>query len=359
MSVATEKEYQRVECSPETRVEPVEEMGSEVHQHAEADAPNLTNLAVMVTHQCNLECYHCFRYSARPRPGIDPEKIKALTKRIATTSLHYARLTGGEPFLSKHLEEMVCCFKDAGLHSSIVTNGTLVDSHRLKALEQCGLDELWFSVHSRNEASHDNLVGRPGAYRKMSRSLQESISIGITTNVYFPVSIKNVWEAEETLKWLDELGVNRIKVLRISPFGKAGDPDFDHLSPTVWQQLVHKTAGVRFSHSTFKIQGSPNSVDENSGACGCTIFPFKHLNVDSSGEIYPCCLLTGRQGYGIGNIDELLACDDTDVLLREFVDRIRTKYVEKGPFPCLGKDEVRRDYSCCPLFSQDPSHGKN
>src|ERR1700741_134231 len=113
-----------------------------------------TDLRVSLTDRCNLRCSY-----AMPAEGLDwlpgeqllrPDELARLM-RIAVTRLGITsvRFTGGEPLLSRHLEEVVAAA--AGLQPrpeiSLTTNGVGL-ARRAAALADAGLNRVNVSLDS-------------------------------------------------------------------------------------------------------------------------------------------------------------------------------------------------------------------
>ena len=113
-----------------------------------------TDLRVSLTDRCNLRCSYCM-----PAEGLDwlpgeqllsPDELARLM-HIAVTRLGITsvRFTGGEPLLSRHLEEVIAAA--AGLQPrpeiSLTTNGVGL-ARRAAALAAAGLDRVNVSMDS-------------------------------------------------------------------------------------------------------------------------------------------------------------------------------------------------------------------
>jgi radical SAM protein with 4Fe4S-binding SPASM domain len=308
------------------------------------DLKHLENLAIMVTNKCNLNCYHCFRSEELGKESIDFNKLQSLAKILKQTSISKVRLTGGEPFLVKGIEDFIAIFSKEGYHTSIVTNGTLTTNKRLELLKKNGLNELWFSVHSAISHNHDSLVGEIGSLNKLTKAINFSIQIGLTTNIYYPISKQNYHDTEITLNWLDKIGVNRVKILRITPSGRASQSNnFTHFTSIEWDRIIESICSLNLKNISIKVQGySENKYGK------CTILPFKHINIDPNGDIFPCCLLSSKLDYKIGNCSQFERKELNSVLF-EMSNKARELYLQKGPFPCSEKNSIKG----CPLFSKD------
>ncbi len=113
-----------------------------------------TDLRVSLTDRCNLRCSYCM-----PAEGLDwlpseqllrPDELaRLLHVAITRLGITSVRFTGGEPLLSRHLEEVVAAA--AGLQPrpeiSLTTNGVGL-ARRAAALAEAGLDRVNVSMDS-------------------------------------------------------------------------------------------------------------------------------------------------------------------------------------------------------------------
>ncbi len=182
-----------------------------------------------------------------------------------------------------------------------------MSSQKINLLKDAGLNEVWISIHSNNADIHDKLSGKVGSFFLTLNAIKECMQRGIKTNINFPVSAYNIHDALPTLRFLDNLGVDRIKLLHITPIEKASTKNnFNHLSNVEWLKLFQEVSHLKFQNADFKMQGCPTDyIIEGK----CTIYPLKFINISPSGYIYPCCLFNNRAGMEIGHISELLNQD--------------------------------------------------
>jgi GTP 3',8-cyclase len=125
-----------------------------------------TDLRVSLTDRCNLRCTYCMPAAGLPWLGaeqlLQPEEFVRLV-RIGVTRLGVTkvRLTGGEPLLAKHLEEIVAA--TAALRPrpelALTTNGVLLARHA-QALARAGLDRVNVSLDSTDNASFAAITRR-------------------------------------------------------------------------------------------------------------------------------------------------------------------------------------------------------
>ena len=105
---------------------------------------------LVITDDCNLSCGYCNEYI----PGAPPVPLATLQERVdklqALGVLVYD-LLGGEPLLHPHLVALIRYMKTRGQQRNIVvliTNGFLLTSKKVAALNDVGLDMMQISVDS-------------------------------------------------------------------------------------------------------------------------------------------------------------------------------------------------------------------
>ena len=166
------------------------------HGHVPEDAPTdgplvdsygrvATDLRVSLTDRCNLRCNYCM-----PAEGLDwlpGEQLLRLGEfvrlvRLAVTRLGVTRVrfTGGEPLLSKHLEDIVAATAELRPRPEIAltTNGVGL-ARRATRLKQAGLDRVNVSLDS-VDAGHFAAITRRDRLPDVLAGLAAARDAGLT-----------------------------------------------------------------------------------------------------------------------------------------------------------------------------------
>jgi len=131
-------------------------------------------LRLSLTARCNLACPYCC-----PDPE-DPPDLLTLPERVALVEatvglgVHTLRLTGGEPLLHRHLEELIAALqplrrRDPGdprgalREIALTSNGVLLSAERARRLKAAGLDRITLSLDGTDGASVARMAGLGGA----------------------------------------------------------------------------------------------------------------------------------------------------------------------------------------------------
>ncbi|MBM4354809.1 MAG: radical SAM protein, partial [Deltaproteobacteria bacterium] len=119
-----------------------------------------------VTRRCNLRCRHCDiwmtegKEGSALRPEMTADRIRSVLSELVPHGLLAVDLFGGEPLLRPELPGLVRDLREAGLHVTVTTNGTLLSDRVCEVLVEAGLSQLLVSLDGPGPAVHDRLRGR-------------------------------------------------------------------------------------------------------------------------------------------------------------------------------------------------------
>ncbi len=153
-------------------------------------------VAINLTSRCNLNCGHCYMDAGERTAGCSGELSLAdvsglladIGKRAPGTIIV---LTGGEPLLHDHLDDMVAAGVAAGLRMVIGTNGLLLDRARIAGLQEQGLAGVGISLDAADATSHDRFRGAPGAFEKSLAAIRYCREQDLHVQLHFTVTRDN------------------------------------------------------------------------------------------------------------------------------------------------------------------------
>ena len=179
---------------------------------------------VRLTFGCNNRCRFCLDAAGQDGGLRDRAEVarQILDGRRAGASRLV--LSGGEPTLHPAFVDFVRLGRRAGYRRiQTVTNGRMFAYPEfLRRALDAGLGEITFSVHGPDAATHDELVGVPGAYEQTLRGLRQALGDGRpVVNVDVVLTRANVGVLSDILGGLTALGVREFELLWAVPFGRA------------------------------------------------------------------------------------------------------------------------------------------
>lgn len=159
----------------------------ELRQTADQNG-KLEALEIGFTSRCNFNCDYCGAYNREDQKSLlTGRQVIELIQGLP--DLKRVRLSGGEVtlFLNECLEVIEFCSSN-GIETQVNTNGSMLDSSKIKVLEHGGLNYLHFSFNHISSRAHDRY------YRK-----GESTFDRIVDNIKYTASKSGIEAITETL----------------------------------------------------------------------------------------------------------------------------------------------------------------
>ncbi len=153
--------------------------------------PSLRYLELQITDKCNLKCGHC--YIGKPKNNeISPDKIKIVLDEFEEMQGLRLLITGGEPLMHSHFDEINTLLPEYNFRKILFTNGLLLNEEVLKGLN---VDEIQFSVDGMKRG-HEAIRGK-GTYKIVMKKIHETIDAGIIVSIATMVHGRNIDEFDE------------------------------------------------------------------------------------------------------------------------------------------------------------------
>ena len=208
------------------------------------------------------------------------EQEKKILKKVYDSGAVGIAFEGGEPLLRHDLVEILAFSRSLPLHTSLITNGTLLES-RIDEIAQYINGVVYVSLDGL-EKTHDAIRGIGGSFRKAVRGItaaKEKVSVTINTTIM----AENVDEIESLVELAKELGA-RISVALAH----------EYCNVNASSATTGKTSKIAHRLIEMKQEGYPlvNSIGyfkvmakEKTWRCK----PWAMINIDPNGNaVLPC-----------------------------------------------------------------------
>jgi len=163
--------------------------------------PSLRYLELQITDKCNLKCGHC--YIGKPKNNeISPDKIKIVLDEFEEMQGLRLLITGGEPLMHSHFDEINTLLPEYNFRKILFTNGLLLNEEVLKGLN---VDEIQFSVDGMKRG-HEAIRGK-GTYKIVMKKIHEAIDAGIIVSIATMVHGRNIDEFDEMDDIFRKIGI--------------------------------------------------------------------------------------------------------------------------------------------------------
>jgi MoaA/NifB/PqqE/SkfB family radical SAM enzyme len=201
----------------------------------------LTQRGVMWLGQtCNQRCYFCYFLNRianahhPEHPFMDLQKAKDLCKTLryfyGNTAID---IQGGEPTIYPGILELITYCKEIGLYPTLITNGIqLAKPGLLEEFRDAGVRDFLVSYHGIGEV-HDQVVGKTGAYGKMTEAVGRMKELGIPIRFNCTMSKPVVPLMPEIARKAIECGAVAVNYIAFNPFEdqEAGVRTHENVAP--------------------------------------------------------------------------------------------------------------------------------
>ena len=267
------------------------------------------------TKYCNLKCNHC--WIAPPftnkklieKDALTLDEIKSLYLQGKEMGVISTKLTGGEPFVRKDIDQILKIINKLGIHLQIETNGTLIDKHIAKILADINKTDKKLFISTSidgNSSQHDKRRGVQGAFNDTIQGIVELLKKDIHVQVIYSVGKDNIDSFDDILNLCKEFRVRSLKINFISEIerGKKMKKENNLLPIEEILSLNNSIENQSFKQYPFSILTNlPPAFRKikkirETGRCGI----FSILGVLANGDISICGIANSLPELVCGNI---------------------------------------------------------
>jgi radical SAM protein with 4Fe4S-binding SPASM domain len=264
---------------------------------------------IQVNDFCNLACEHCLVSSGPERAqGLPGPAVRSAIDQAAALGVERFYLTGGEPLARPDALELIDhIVRTRERELVLMTNGTILKGHRLRALAALPADRLRVQI-SLDGASPD--VNDPirgiGTFVRIRDGIRAAIDAGLRTTITMVLLRHNLSNAPDLVELAAQLGVSNVHLLwphrrgRVLTGPFASLPDAAPILEAVRQaREVARAKGVAIDNVEelkLRFDGAPGVKNDLAGA-GWT-----SLCLSTDGGIYPSASMAGVPELHCGSV---------------------------------------------------------
>lgn len=263
-------------------------MAAQFNAIGEVATRSLFSVTFAVTNRCPYNCWHCYN-AGRSQQDLPLETLREAVRQLQQLNVVNVTLTGGEPLLRGDLEDVARAFNSTTC-LFLNTTGAGLTRERARALKEAGLFGAGISLDSADEAEHDRLRGRNGAYAAAVKALRMVKDAGLYPYI-ISVGTHDSLEPERFesfMRFAADCGALEVHLLEPSATGKLAGRQDVLLSREEKERILGFQREMADREdmptlSTFLYLESPDAF-----GCGAGL---THLYIDGSGEVCPCNLV--------------------------------------------------------------------
>lgn len=194
-----------------------------------------------ITNRCNLACQHCYQDSEHNELDAElslEEKLN-LVDQMGAAHMPMLALSGGEPTVSPHVEDIIRRARSYGMHLTMATNGTTMTPERAARLAEAGLRYVEISLDSIDPEKHDRFRGRQGLWAKTVQGARNVVATpGMRLGIAMCVHQGNIDEVEEMIAFAEDLGAGCFAHFNFIPVGRGLNMVSGDITPAQREKLL-------------------------------------------------------------------------------------------------------------------------
>jgi PqqA peptide cyclase len=272
----------------------------------------LEELILEVTNACHHRCVHCSTSGGLPIPDelTQLERMRVL-KEACDLKLFELRLLGGDPLF--RLDDTVELLAEAnarGVEKALIyTSAVESDLGWLTAFSSLRPIKLSAeaSIYSARASVHDAITLNKGSLDRLLANSDEAVRVGFDLNWNFVWMKPNFCELESVMALAAQVGIKRVRVLRLMLNGLARDHQSALDLPTQKADLCESTMGrlsrrfpnVHLASSkplAFQLSRGAHHDSPSCSAGGA------QLVIQADGAVLPCIGLKDSPSLQVGNV---------------------------------------------------------
>lgn len=282
--------------------------------HLKWDGSGLAFVFLELTPLCNNRCPGCSNVFERVQAPLSGQEWIRLIEHL-DISVQWFKLTGGEPTLHPHFDQIVAFLNRCGRPFRLLTNGRWTNlEHTLSTLvESPMLESLLISLHGPDAPTHEAFTGVPGSFKDAVTTVAAAAKAGLEVATSTVITGHNWHRIGETIQLALDLGAvhvafNRYIGAYIPELTATPDEEVQALAEV--ERLVSTGAPARFGTPI------PQCLLPNSTTPCLAGRAF--VTVDPWGNVRPC----NHTDLVIGNLlqDSLTSLVHSPLLHRWLVD---------------------------------------
>jgi molybdenum cofactor biosynthesis enzyme MoaA len=224
-----------------------------------------------LTKKCNFRCQYCGYGGELSASMEESQEYEILREKIYCAhrlGVRKFRLTGGEPFLYPHIEELLELFNELGVYLLVNTNGSLVENYEelISKLQ----DNIHFvvSLDTNKEDMFNEISGTKNMFEKVKHGINILKETGRLYRLNMVVNKINKDEVFNIIDYCSEIGCN-LKLLDVVsvplPYNKR---DNLHVSLIELEKDLEQKSEMIKNHQYARAFGTP-----------CNIYRYKGVDI--------------------------------------------------------------------------------
>jgi len=269
----------------------VNEHSNFVFRKTNCDIP-LTDVQLEITQRCNLHCKHCYLGRKFIKHDLSLSQIFSVIDQASDLGCLTFHVTGGEPCLHPHINEILKYAYAKGMSITLFTNATAMNKRLLTTLQEVHVEIVRTSIDGADAEEHDMVRGYKGAYDKTMSTINVLKDMGIPVQINTVIHKLNIHNVDDIVNNLQDKELSFRLDSYVPMNGPKNDPLFITPHEFIESSDYYKSGSLKYTAEAC----FTNKLDFYCGAGNSYVF------IKSNGTVVFCP--TMPTGFNGGNVLE-------------------------------------------------------
>jgi MoaA/NifB/PqqE/SkfB family radical SAM enzyme len=316
------------------------------------DSKVCRELLIEISNKCYLNCRFCSsKANDSNQRFLNFRLIKEIIDDSIKLGVSVIQLSGGEPFTHPSFSKICKYIRKKNLPFIIYTSGNVRKKENLRPLDRKDLINLKkydisilrFNIQSSREDVH-NFLTDSNSFKNAIKSIRKAVKLNITCEVHLIPLRQNYRDLGNTLKFLLNLGVSKVKILRFVPHGRGlSNDEILSLNKAEYNELIKIFLRMKEEFGDFIEIGSAfNKKNENleSHICKKCQIGKNKIVITPDAKVYPCVSTKNFEFFNF-NLKNISLYDTLDS--NEYILKIRKFYslINYGDSQCPTQNYIK------------------
>lgn len=175
------------------------------------------SICFRLTRCCNAKCPFCLAPFEKQIDKMSLEEVKQILEILKTTDLNNVKLSGGEPYTRKDIDEIINYCGNIKLQPVVATNGILLSDINIDVLAQNNA-KVKISLHGFEEA-HNEFTNL-NKYKEIVQNIKKLVEKNVFVSLHTIVNSLNVDSIDDFIKVYRDIGIKKISFIPLSERGR-------------------------------------------------------------------------------------------------------------------------------------------
>jgi len=268
--------------------------------------PQLTNLHLEITSQCNERCVHCYIPHEYKVNSMDSDMFYNILEQCKEMNLLNITISGGEPMIHSNFIDYLKKCNEYNFSVNILSNLTLLSDDILEEMKRNRLLSVQVSLYSMDANIHDSITQIEGSFHKTKKAILRLVENEIPLQISCPILKQNINCFNDVVDWGGKYNINvGSDYVIIAGYNHTTQNlnsrlDINDVKEVIHQRITRNTKYLEMVEKEADKKRNLSPDDYICSVCNSTIC------IAENGNVYPCA---GWQDYVLGNINEKLLVD--------------------------------------------------